>query len=104
MFDTATLKPEFAKWAAHECDLSDVYGDECDPEGEDGYVCTGFFKTDDCWTAEHLEGDLTLTGIMIDDGVAPIYRDREQTRRMLGNEAVVRVEEVTTREFYEGRE
>lgn len=69
-----------------EVDVTDIWVEECDPENENGEEVIAYLST-------NTSGFITVDGISIDDGVTKIYRSREWTEKMIGFDAINRIEE-----------
>lgn len=69
-----------------EVDVTDIWVEECDPENENGEEVIAYLST-------NTSGFITVDGISLDDGVTKIYRSREWTEKMIGFDAINRIEE-----------
>ena len=95
---TATNKPDWLRRADRRVDMSDVWQEQTDPAAERGEVCEAIFQRVDvpCVDERHAcfnAGGMTLIGIAITDTGGTIYRDRAWAIKMLGVDAVWRVED-----------
>jgi len=83
---TIFAEPNFAKSADHECDVSDNYIDEVDPENEAGAEVTAYF--------DKVDGFLHLTGLCISEDMATTWEDRDGALKLLTPETVRRIEDL----------
>lgn len=79
-------EPNFAKQADHQCDVSDNWIDEVDPENAQGAEVIAYFSNHD--------GILSLTGICIADDLATTWEDRAGALKSLTPETVRRIEDM----------
>jgi len=97
--NTLTLPVKPAILPDHECDASEVWQEETDPDAERGELCTALFETrvDPGWDGNPFhEFDVTvftLIGIRVDDGHGAKTYPRERAIELIGIEAVERIEE-----------
>lgn len=84
---TIHTRPAWLTDDLRERDLCDVWQEETDQNSMYGEVCTAFYQANDA-------GQLTLTGIRVDDLHGATYHDREHAIGYLGSDTVFRVETV----------
>ena len=95
---TAGQKPDWLKRANRRVDISDVWMEQTDTTAERGESCDALFERVDvlCSDLQHRDysaDGFTLIGIAITDTGGTIYRDRGWAIKMLGADAVWRVED-----------
>lgn len=94
-----SITAENALLPDHECDASEIWQEETDPEAERGEGCTALFESrlEEGWDGnpfhEFYVTVFTLIGITIDDGHGEKTYPRERAIELLGIEAVERLEE-----------
>lgn len=92
----AGKEPAWAKSPAHyTADITEAYAEVVDPDQEYDEECEAVFRTE--WARDISDGQwhidqFWLIGIVITDGDAKYYLDRDATIRLLGYEAVERLE------------
>ncbi|MDP5216721.1 hypothetical protein Q5Y75_05780 [Ruegeria sp. 2205SS24-7] len=96
-FDRHHTRPDWTI-CDRKVDMSDVWIEEMDPEGERGEEVTAFMDSADLIASNDRHEDVHVTGmklvgICISDGSTPVYRDREWCVNKLGVDVVWRVEE-----------
>ncbi|MHA7852222.1 hypothetical protein [Roseovarius sp.] len=94
----ATITPDWTRREDRRVDVSDVWQEQTDPNNERGEVCEAIFERVDvpCIDERHrcFDADgFTLIGIAITDECGTVYRDRAWALKMLGADAVWRVED-----------
>lgn len=94
---TAMARPKWAV-ADREVDITDIWAEATDPEGERGEVCTAYLHEDtigrnrikwgcDVWIT------FTLKGIAVEDRGLTSYHDREWALKVLGASAIWEIED-----------
>ena len=86
MFDAGTEVPKWATYSDREIDISDNWIDHMDPENECGCHVIACMNGD-------IDGQLTIDGIIVDDGVCKQYYSREKAMTLLGYETIVYIEQ-----------
>lgn len=83
MFHSVPKRPDWTL-ADRECDITDVWMEETDPENELGEVATAFLSfTSDGWPV--------LDGISVKDTTGTMYFGSLRATRLLGLDAVHRI-------------
>jgi hypothetical protein len=96
-YKTANQKPAWMKHIDRRVDVSDIWMEHTDPENERGEICEALFTSASvpCYAAREGCFDMPgfeLVGIAVRDEGGAIYRDREWAMKMLGADAVWRIE------------
>ena len=88
----------------HTADISDAWQETTDPENERGEVVVGFFNRVpvDCYAAR--EGCFTrdgyeLVSVSIEDTSGTVTRNRDWAMKMMGYEAITRIEDAESEVF-----
>lgn len=97
-YTTAGQKPDWLRRADRRIDISDVWMEQTDRDYERGEVCEAFFERVDLPCIDELShcfdaDGMKLIGIAVIDECGTIYRDRSWAIKMLGVDAVWRVED-----------
>jgi len=95
---TSAQTPDWLRRVDRRIDVSDVWMEQTDPDNERGEVCEALFERVDLRCIDELShcfdaDGMNLIGIAVTDECGTIYRNREWAIKMLGVDAIWRVED-----------